>query len=64
MAKDYHSVSFFLLLAKIFELFLNNRLVDHLKKFDLFLISSMISSSLVQLLIFRELYLTDLLRLS
>ena len=40
---------FFLWLVKYLKILLNNRLVDHLKKYGLFLISSMVSGLLDQL---------------
>ena len=50
-AKNYRTVSLLSVVSKMFEL-LNNRLVDHLEKCGLFLISSMVSSLLNQLQFF------------
>ena len=50
-AKSYRTVSLLSVVSKMFEL-LNNRLVDHLEKCGLFLISSMVSSLLNQLQFF------------
>ena len=50
-AKNYRTVSLLSVVSKMFEL-LNNRLVDHLEKCGLFLISSMVSSLLYQLQFF------------
>ena len=49
--KNYRTVSLLSVVSKMFEL-LNNRLVDHLEKCGLFLISSMVSSLLNQLQFF------------
>ena len=35
-AKNYHPVSLFCLVRKVFEKLVNNRIVDHLEKCDLF----------------------------
>ena len=35
-AKNYHTVSLFSVVSKIFEKFVNNRIVDQLKKYGLF----------------------------
>ena len=35
-AKNYHSVGLFSMVSKVFEKFVNNRLVDHLEKCGLF----------------------------
>ena len=48
-------------LSKVFEKLVNNRIVDHLEKCDLFLISSMVLGLLDQLQIFSQLYLIELL---
>ena len=36
-AKNYHPVSLLFLLSKVFEKFVNNRIVDHIKKCGFFL---------------------------
>ena len=51
MAKNYRLVSLTSVVSKIFEKLVNIELVDHLDK-GLFLISSMVSGLLEQLLIF------------
>ena len=61
MAKNYHPVSLLSEVRKIFEKLVNNRLLYHLKKCDLFLILSIALGLLDQLWIFWELYLTELL---
>ena len=48
-------------LCKVFEKLVNNRVVDHLEKYGLFLISSMVLGLLNQLQIFSQLYLIELL---
>ena len=40
--KNYHPVSLLSVVSKVFEKPVNERLVDHLEKCDLFLISSMV----------------------
>ena len=35
-AKNYHPVSILSVVSKVFEKLVNNRLVDHLEKYDLF----------------------------
>ena len=62
-AKHYCPVSLLSVVSKVFEKLVNNRIVDHLEKCDLFLISSMILSFLDQLQIFSQLYLIELLEL-
>ena len=42
--KRYHSVSLFSVVSKVFEKLVNNRIVDHLEKCGLFLISDMVFS--------------------
>ena len=54
-AKNCHPVS------KVFEKLKNNRIVDHLEKCGLFLMSNMVLSCLNQLQIFFQLYLIELL---
>ena len=51
------------MVSKVFEKLVNNRLVDHLEKCGLFLISSMVVGLLDQLQIFRQLFLIELLGL-
>ena len=51
-AKSYHLVSFLSVVSKVFEKLSNKRLVDHLKKYVLFLISSIVLGLLNQLKIF------------
>ena len=63
-AKNYRPVSLLSVVSKVFEKLINNRIVDHLEKYGLFLISSMVLGLLDQLQIFRQLCLIELLRLS
>ena len=49
MAKNYRHVSLLSLVSKIFQTFVNNRLVDYLEKCGLFLISSNVSNLLDQI---------------
>ena len=51
-AKNYCPVSNLSVFSKVFEKLVNNRIVDHLEKCDLFLISSMVLGLLNQLQIF------------
>ena len=51
-AKNYHPVSLLSVFSKVFEKLVNNRIVDHVDKCGLFLISSMVLGLLDQLLIF------------
>ena len=60
-AKNYQPVCLLSAVSIIFEKLVNNRVVDHLEKCGLFLISSMVLCLLNQLQIFRQLYLIDLL---
>ena len=62
-AKNYGPVSLFSVVSKVFEKLVNNRIVDHLEKSGLFLISSMVLGLLDQLQIFSQLYLIELLGL-
>ena len=62
-AKNYCPVSLLFVVSKVFEKLVNNRIVDHLEKCDLFLISSMVLGLLDQLQIFLQLYLIELLGL-
>ena len=60
-AKNYGPVSLLSVVSKVFEKFVNNRIVDHLQKCGFFLISSMVVGHLNQLQIFSQLYLIELL---
>ena len=51
-AKNYHPVSLLSMVSKAFEKPLNNRIIDHLEKYGLFLIFSVVLSLLNQLQIF------------
>ena len=51
-AKNYYLVSLLSVVSKVFENLVNNRIVDHLEKCGLFLISSIIFGLLNQLQIF------------
>ena len=51
-AKIYRPVSLLFVVSKVFEKLVNNRIVDHLEKCGLFLISSMVLGLLDQLQIF------------
>ena len=51
-AKNYHPVSLLSVVSKVFQKLVNNRIVDHQKKYGLFLISSMVLGLLDQLQIF------------
>ena len=62
-AINYRPVSLLSVVTKVFEKLVNNRLAHHLKKCDLFMISSMVLGLHDQLQIFGQLYLTDLLGL-
>ena len=61
--KNYCPVSLLSVVSKVFEKLVNNRIVDHLEKCGLFLISSMVLGLLDQLQIFSQLYLVELLGL-
>ena len=61
--KNYHPFSLSSVVSKVFEKLVNNRIVNHLEKCDLFLISSMVLGLLDQLQIFSKLYLKELLGL-
>ena len=63
-AKNYRPVCLLSVVSKVFEKLINNRIVDHLEKYGLFLISSMVLGLLDQLQIFKQLCLIELLRLS
>ena len=63
-AKNYRPVSLLSVVSKVFEKLVNNRIVDHLEKCDLFSdFFSMVLGLLDQLLIFSQLYLIELLGL-
>ena len=52
-AKSYHPVSLLFLVSKVFEKFVNNRIVDHIKKCGFFFVTfSMVLGLLDQLHIF------------
>ena len=51
-AKNYHPVSLLSVVSKVFEKLVNNRIIDHLEKYGLFLISSMVLGLPDQLQIF------------
>ena len=59
-AKNYHHVSLLSVVSKVFEKLVNNRIVDHLEKHGLFLISSMVFGLLDQMQIFSQLNLIEL----
>ena len=50
--KNYHAISLLSMVSKVFEKFVNNRIVYHLEKCGLFLISNMVLGLLDQLQIF------------
>ena len=54
-AKNYHPVSLFSVVSKVFEKLVNNRIVDHLEKCGPFLISSMVLGLPDQLQFFLQL---------
>ena len=58
-AKNYHPVSLLSVVSKAFEKLVSKRVVDHLEKWGLFLISSMVLGLVDQLLIFSQLYLIE-----
>ena len=60
-AKNYRPVSLVSVVSKVFEKLLNKKIVGHLEKCGLFLISSMVLGLLDQLQIFLQLYLIELL---
>ena len=60
-AKKYHPVILLSVVSIVFEKLVNNRIVDHLEKYGLFLIPSVILGLLDQLQIFSQLYLIELL---
>ena len=50
--KSYRPVSLLSVVSKVFEELVNNRTVDHLEKYGLFLISNMVLGLLNQLQVF------------
>ena len=62
-AKNYHPFSLLSVVSKVFEKLVKNKILDHLEKCGLFLISSMVLGLLNQLQIFSQLYLIELLGL-
>ena len=62
-AKNYHPVSLLSVVSKVFEKLVNNRIVDHLEKCGLFLLSSMVLGLPNQLQMFLQSKLTKLLGL-
>ena len=62
-AKNYRPISLLFVVSKVFEKRLNNRIVDHLEKYGLVLISNMDLGLLDLLQIFWQLYLIELLEL-
>ena len=61
-AKSYCCVSLLSVVSKVFEKLVNNRIVDHLEKSDLFSDSSMVLGLLDQLQIIWELLLIEIAR--
>ena len=61
-AKNYRPISLLSVVSKVFEKHVNNRIVDHLEKCDLFSDFWMVLGLLDQLQIFSQLYLIKLLR--
>ena len=51
-AKNHLPVSLLSVVSKVFEQLVNNRIVDHVEKYGLFLISSMVLGLLAQMKIF------------
>ena len=62
-AKNYRPVNLLSVFSKFFEKLINNKIVLHLEKCGLFLISSMVLGLLDQLQIFPQLHLIELLGL-
>ena len=58
-AKNYHPVSLLSAVSKVFEKLVNNSIVHHLEKCDLFLISTMVLGLLNQLQFFSQLFVSD-----
>ena len=63
LGKDLHPLSLLSVVSKAFEKHVNNRIVDHLVKCGLFLISNMVLGLLDQGQISSQLYLIELLGL-
>ena len=61
--KNYSPISLLSVVSKVFEKLANNKIVDHLQKCSLFLISNMVLGLFNQLLIFSQLYPIELLEL-
>ena len=59
-AKNYRPGSLLSVVSKVFEKFINSRIVDHLEKCGYFFISTMVLGLLDQLQIFLQLYLVEL----
>ena len=59
-AKNYRPINLLSVVSKVFEELVNNRIVDHLEKYGLFLIPSMVLGLLDQLQIVLQLYLIEL----
>ena len=51
-AKNYHPVHPLFVVSKVFKKLVNNKILDHVEKFGLFLVFSMVSGLLDQLEIF------------
>lgn len=62
-AKDYGPASLLFLIIKFFVKLVSNKLVDHLEKFGLFPIASMVSGLLIHPYIFWQFYLREILGL-
>lgn len=62
-AKDYGPASLLFLIIKFFVKLVSNKLVDHLEKFGLFPIASMVSGLLIYPYIFWQFYLGEILGL-
>ena len=62
-AKNYRPVNLLSVFSKFFEKLINSKIVLHLEKCGLFLISSMVLGLLDQLQIFPQLHLIELLGL-
>ena len=60
---NYCPVSLLSVVNKVFEKLVNNKIINHLEKCGLFLISSMVLGLLDHLQIFSQLYLIELLGL-
>ena len=60
-AKNYRPVSLLPVVSKVFEKPLNNRIINNLEKYRLFVICRMVLDALDQLQVFSQLYLIELL---